>query len=284
MTDTTIAGVAVIGAGTMGAGIAQVLCGAGHRTVLVDQSEEQLTEARERIQDSLEELHGKDKIAETPETVLERLETTTDMAAVADADLIIEAVPEKTEVKHAVYQEAAEHNVDAIYASNTSSISISTLAEAAPSRERFLGLHFFNPVPVMDIVEVVRTDETDEDVLDTCTALVEELGKEYGIVRDSPGFASNRVLMPFINEAIRALDEGVAAKEDMDTIARKGFNHPMGPLQLADFIGLDVCLDIMERMHEQSGTDRFRPAQLLQEKVEAGQLGRKSGEGFYTYD
>ncbi len=272
--------IAVIGAGTMGSGIAQVFLQHGFTVTLIDREEEQLKEAQDRIRDGLNRADS----GEQDHGILEHLVLASDPAAVADADLILEAVPEDEEIKGTVFATSADHNPDAIYASNTSSIPIGTLATYAPDPSKCVGMHFFNPAPVMDIVEVVATEDTSDETLETIQSLVEEIGKTASTVQDVPGFVSNRILMPFINEAIKTLEQDIASKEDIDQIAENGFNHPMGPLRLADFIGLDVCLDIMERMYEETGEDRFRPANLLQQKVEEGLLGKKTGDGFYTYE
>lgn len=275
--------VAVIGAGTMGSGIAQVFLQHGFTVTLIDQDADQLGQAQDRIMDGLDERAGNGEL-DADHDRLDDLSTDTETAAVADADLILEAVPEDIGIKASVVSSAAEYNEQAIYASNTSSIPINELAEHAPDPAHCIGMHFFNPAPVMDIVEVVFTDTTSDETVETVQELVAVIGKEASMVEDVPGFVSNRILMPFINEAVRTLDNGIASKGDIDRIAENGFNHPIGPLTLADFIGLDVCLDIMDRMYEETGENRFRPAGLLQEKVDAGKLGKKSGEGFYTYE
>ncbi len=274
--------IAIIGAGTMGSGIAQVFLQHDFDVTLIDQDENQLDTARDRIADGLDTLVEKDKLA-VDNDLLDSLTTDTDIAVVAGADVILEAVPENLDIKQRVFAAAAGHNTDAIYASNTSSTPIAKIAEAVPDPARCIGMHFFNPAPVMDIVEVVTTEDTSQETIDTIETIVEQIGKEASTVEDVPGFVSNRILMPFINEAIKSLEQGIASKEDIDRIATQGFNHPMGPLQLADFIGLDVCRDIMDRMYEETGEDRFRPADLLAETVEDGKLGKKTGEGFYTY-
>jgi 3-hydroxybutyryl-CoA dehydrogenase len=265
--------VAVIGAGTMGSGIARAFLQHGFTVTVIDTNAAQLNAAMDRIQEEI------DADADTGDMTV-----STDIAAVADTDLILEAVPEDRAIKADVFEEAAQHNQDAIYASNTSSIRITELAEHTPDRSRCVGMHFFNPAPVMDIIELVVTDNTDTDTVEAVRAVADRLGKAVSEVRDVPGFASNRILMPFINEAIKILAQDIAAKEDIDRIATEGFNHPMGPLELADFIGLDVCNDIMQQMYDETGENRFQPADLLQEKVENGDLGKKTGKGFYTYD
>lgn len=275
--------VAVIGAGTMGRGIAQVFLEAGRGVALIDQDEDALEAAVEAVVDGIEKRIDTEALAGNVEQYLERLSTGTGMDLLANADLIIEAVPENVETKRGVFEAAGEHNTGAVYATNTSSIPLEKLVEAVPAPERFVGMHFFNPVPLMDLVEVVKHDTLDRDVLHTVEELVEELGKACSVVESSPGFVSNRILMPFINEAVKALDAGVASKIDIDRVATKGFNHPMGPLELADLIGLDVCVDIMDRIHQETGEDRFKPAPLLKQKVDDGETGKKTGEGFYSY-
>jgi 3-hydroxybutyryl-CoA dehydrogenase len=267
--------VAVIGAGTMGTGVATVFLVAGHELTLVDRSEDQLAEAEEAIREG-------DHVA--PDAVADHLSLSTEMGAVEGVDLIIEAVPEDLEVKRSVFSEVADHNGSALYATNTSSIPLARMQDAVPDPSRFVGLHFFNPAPVMDIIELVVTDKTSDAVEEEAVRLIETLGKEHSRVKDVPGFVSNRILMPFLNEAMKTLERGIADPEAIDRIAENGFNHPMGPLTLADFIGLDVCLDIMERLYEEEGDERFRPASVLREKVEEGKLGKKSGAGFYSYD
>ncbi len=200
------------------------------------------------------------------------------------ADMVVEAVPENLDVKKTVLQEAGEHAPDALYASNTSSIPITQLAEYVPNPANMVGFHFFNPAPVMPLIELVVTGRTNAATIDAATAVADQLEKTVATVKDTPGFASNKMLMAFINEAVKLLESGVASKHDIDVIAENGFNHPMGPLKLADFIGLDVCTDILERIHENTGEERFTPTPLLVEKVEQGLLGRKTGEGFYTYE
>jgi 3-hydroxybutyryl-CoA dehydrogenase len=271
--------VLVVGAGQMGGGIAQVVAGSGRRVSLHDAAPgavEQGLEAMRRSLGKLAEKGGPD-----PDDVLSRVAPVDDLVP---ADLMVEAVIEDTVVKEEVFRRADETlPPEAVLASNTSSIPISTLAAATGRPERVIGMHFFNPVPVMALVEVVRGRETSDDTADAITELARELGKTPAVANDFPGFVSNRILMPFINEAVWALYEGVAEPEAIDTIAKLGFNHPLGPLALADLIGLDTCVAIMEVLRDGLGDDRYEPCPLLREHVTAGRLGRKSGRGFYDY-
>lgn len=278
--------VAVIGAGTMGAGIAQVFLQNEYRVTLIDQDQDALHDAETRISNGLGTLvdNGVLSAYESTQFMEDDLTVATSLEAVEEADLIIEAVPEQLDVKQQVFAAAASHNPEAVYASNTSSIPIAKIADAIPDPGKCVGFHFFNPVPVIPLVEIVETNATQPAVLDTVKHVAERLEKEYVVVQDRPGFISNRILFPFINEAVKALEQEAASKEDIDTVAETGFNHPMGPLQLADFIGLDVCLHILQTLHEYTGEDQYRPATLLKEKVDENKLGRKTGTGFYTYD
>ncbi|MES3630982.1 MAG: 3-hydroxybutyryl-CoA dehydrogenase [Longimonas sp.] len=278
---------AVVGAGTMGNGIAHVLALNGLDVTLIDVSEDALRNGTDTIAENLARQVKKERItAAEREATLNRVSTHTDLAqGVADVDLVIEAVTETTEVKGPIFETLDEAAPDhAILASNTSSISITWLAAQTSRPEQVIGMHFFNPVPIMKLVEVVRGLETSNGTHDAVQALAEDLGKTPVEVNDAPGFVSNRVLMPMINEAVFCLMEGVADEEDIDTVMKLGMNHPMGPLTLADFIGLDVCLGIMEVLHRELGDDKYRPCPLLRKKVTAGHLGRKSGQGFYAYD
>ena len=278
--------VTVVGAGTMGSGIAHVFARSGRRVALVDQSEELLRAGVETIEKNLGRQLEKERITQTErDETLGRIGQSSDLAeAVQDTDLVVEAVTEKENVKADVFQTLDRHAPDeAMLASNTSSISITWLGAQTERPGGVIGMHFFNPVPVMELVEVVRGLETTDETFDTVEALAEDLGKEPVEVADFPGFVSNRILMPMINEAVFCLMEGVASKEDIDTVMTLGMNHPMGPLALADFIGLDVCLSIMEVLHAQLGDDKYRPCPLLRRKVTAGHLGRKSGQGFFSY-
>ena len=277
--------VAVVGAGTMGNGIAHVFARCGYRVILRDVERRFLDRALETISKNLDREIKKGKAAEAEKpSILSRIETATKMEAISRADFVIEAVPEQLELKYEVLGEADRVlRPDAILATNTSSISVTALAAATQRPDRFIGMHFMNPVPVMPLVEVIRALQTSDTTFETTMKLCEKLEKKPVAVADSPGFVSNRVLMPLINEAAFCVMEGVAAPEAVDAVMKLGMNHPMGPLELADFIGLDVCLDVMEVLFEGFGDPKFRPCPLLKKMVAAGWLGKKSGRGFYTY-
>ena len=277
--------VGVVGAGTMGSGIAQVSAVAGYDVVMRDIEAEYVENGFETISDSLGRQIESGTITESEAEAAEaRIEGTTDLEDLADCDIVVEAALEDIDVKRDIFSDLDEVVDDgAVLATNTSTLSITTIAAATERPESVLGLHFMNPVPVMKGVEVVDGEKTDGDVLEFAHAFAEDLGKETWESDDKPGFVTNRILMPWINEGIRALDEGVATKEDIDDGMTLGTNVPMGPLQLADHIGLDICLHATETLHEELG-DRYTPAYLLKRKVEAGDLGKKTGEGFYTYD
>jgi 3-hydroxybutyryl-CoA dehydrogenase len=272
--------VLVVGAGQMGGGIAQVVAGSGRRVSLHDAQPGAVERGLEAMRRSLGKLaeHG----GADPNEALGRIDPVDDLVP---ADLMIEAVVEDAEVKEDVFRRADTTLPDgAVLASNTSSIPISSLAAATQRPDRVIGMHFFNPVPVMALVEVVRGGDTSDETAEAITELARELGKTPAVANDFPGFVSNRILMPFINEAVWALHDGVAEAEAIDMIAKLGFNHPLGPLALADLIGLDTCVAIMQVLQEGLGDDRYAPCPLLREHVAAGRLGRKSGEGFFRYD
>jgi len=285
MTAEKIRTVAVLGAGTMGNGIAHVFARCGFDVILRDVEETFLARAGETIAKNLDREVRKGKIAEEEKSkALSRIHVTTHLAEIARADFAIEAVPERLDVKLSVLREADKLlRPDVILASNTSSISITTLAAATSRAERFIGMHFMNPVPVMELIEVIRALQTSDETFQTTVALCERLAKKPVAVNDAPGFVSNRVLMPLINEAAFAVLEGVATAEAVDTVMKLGMNHPMGPLELADFIGLDVCVNILDVLLEGFGDPKYRACPLLRKMVAAGWLGRKSGRGFYRY-
>ncbi|MBB3996285.1 3-hydroxybutyryl-CoA dehydrogenase [Aureimonas pseudogalii] len=277
--------VGVVGAGQMGGGIAHVAALAGYEVALYDVSLELATKGIAKIAANLERQVAGDKIsASDRDAALARLKPADGVGALASVDLVIEAATEKEEVKRRIFQQICPIlKPDAILASNTSSISITRLASGTDRPERFLGIHFMNPVPVMKLVELVRGIATDDAVFEASKAFALRLGKTLTVSEDFPGFIVNRVLMPMINEAIYTLHEGVGTIESIDTSMKLGANHPMGPFQLADFIGLDTCLSIMQVLHDGLADSKYRPCPLLVKYVEAGWLGRKAGRGFYDY-
>ena len=285
MSINTIRTVAVLGAGTMGNGIAHVFARAGYKVLLRDVEERYLSRALDTVSKNLDREVNKGKLAESEKaTVLARLVPVTEMSTIANADFVVEAVPEKLELKRQVLIEADRLvRDDVIIASNTSSIAITSLAALTKRADRFVGMHFMNPVPVMALVEVIRALQTSEATFTMTMQLAERLGKKPVAVNDAPGFVSNRVLMPLINEAAYCVMEGVATPEAVDAVMKTGMNHPMGPLELADFIGLDVCVDILHVLHEGLGDPKYRACPLLKKYVAAGWLGRKSSRGFYSY-
>jgi 3-hydroxybutyryl-CoA dehydrogenase len=277
--------IGVVGAGTMGNGIAQVAARAGCEVILRDIDEEFLRRGMQAIDRSLQRDVDKERLSgEEKRAVVGRIRTTTELAELAPAGFVVEAIIESLEAKQEVFR-ALDRVVgqDAILASNTSSISITKLGAATSRPENVIGMHFMNPVPVMKLVEVIRGIATSDETWTRTRELSERMGKTALECNDSPGFVSNRVLMPMINEAIFALHEGVASRESIDGIIKLGMNHPMGPLALADFIGLDVCLAILNVLHGELGDPKYRPCPLLRKYVDAGRLGRKSGRGFYEY-
>ena len=276
--------VGVVGAGTMGSGIAQVAAAAGYEVVMRDVERRFVEDGLSTIERNLDRAVEKERrTREEADAIRERVTGTTDLADLTESDLVVEAVVEDLDVKQDVFADLDDITDDgAVLATNTSTLSITTIASATDRPGQVVGVHFMNPVPVMDGVEVVVGEKTDEGVVDLAHAFAGALGKETWECDDKPGFVSNRILMPWINEGVRAYDEGVATKEDIDRGMKLGTNVPMGPLELADHIGLDVCLHATETLHEELG-DRYKPAYLLKRKVEAGDLGKKTGRGFYEY-
>ena len=275
----TLGRVLVVGAGQMGAGIAQVVAASGREVLLHDAFPGAVERGLATIERSLAKLH--EKGGPDPATVLARI---TPVEALGEADLMIEAIVEQADAKKELFRAADESlPAGAILASNTSSIPITELAAVTSRPERVIGMHFFNPVPVLALVEVIRADQTSDETAEAIVALAHELGKTPAEANDFPGFVSNRILMPFINEAAYALMEGVAEPEAIDTVAKLGFAHPIGPLALADLIGLDTCVAIMDVLHAGLGDPKYAPCPLLRRHVAAGRLGRKSGRGFYEY-
>ncbi len=276
--------IGVIGAGTMGCGIAQVAAQSGYEVVLKDVKEEYVKAGFAKIKERLVKRAGEGKLEILEkERILSNIKTTTSLEECRNADLIIEAVVEKEDIKKHIFKELDTIcNDETIFASNTSSISITRLAEVTKRPERFAGMHFMNPAYAMKLVEVVKGLHTSDETIDIITAVAGIMGKIPVVVNDFPGFVSNRILMPMINDAINCLQEGVALRESIDNVMRLGANHPMGPLELADFIGLDTCLAILEILHTELG-EKYRPCPLLRKMVAGGKLGRKSGEGFYDY-
>ena len=277
--------VGVVGAGTMGSGIAQVSATTGYDVVMRDIKREFVDRGFETIDDSLSRFVRKDRLSQADaDEATERITGTTDLADLAECDLVVEAAVENMDVKKDIFADLDETvGDDVVLATNTSTLSITSIAAATERPEHVVGLHFMNPVPVMKGVEVVRGEKTSEDVVRLAHGFAGELDKETWESDDKPGFVTNRILMPWINEGVRAFDEGVATKEDIDRGMTLGTNVPMGPLTLADHIGLDVCLDASETLYDELG-DRYKPAYLLKRKVESGDLGKKTGVGFYEYD
>jgi 3-hydroxybutyryl-CoA dehydrogenase len=277
--------VAVVGAGTMGNGIAQTFAAAGAEVALIDVLEPALKKGLATIEKSLAKLAEKGRLpAADAQASLARVKPSTTLQDARSAELVVEAVLEKAEVKRKVFAELdALTPAATILATNTSSISITAIAAATRRADRVIGMHFMNPVPLMALVEVIRGQETSEATAQRVVAAAKAIGKTPVEASDYPGFVSNRVLMPMLNEAVYCLMEGVATREAIDTVMKLGMNHPMGPLALADLIGLDVCLDILEVLHSGLGDDKYRPCPLLRRMVAAGRLGKKTGKGFYDY-
>ncbi len=278
--------IAVIGAGTMGNGIAHVFAMKGFEVKMIDISEEALAKAQATITKNLDRMVTKERITEEDKNAtLDRLSTSSNLAeGIKGADLVVEAATENVDLKLKIFKELDEKaDKDTILATNTSSISITKIAAATQRPEKVIGMHFMNPVPIMKLIEVIRGYATSQETTDTIMELSKKLGKVPVEVNDYPGFVANRILMPMINEAIYTLFEGVAGVHEIDTVMKLGMAHPMGPLQLADFIGLDVCLSILHVLHDGLGLPKYAPCPLLVNMVMAGKLGRKSGEGFYVY-
>jgi 3-hydroxybutyryl-CoA dehydrogenase len=286
LTVEDIRTVAVLGAGTMGNGIAHVFARAGYAVILRDVDERLLDRATASISTNLDREIKKGKVAEAEKPqILGRIKPVTDLTGIAAADFAVEAVPERLELKQKVLAEASGVlRLEALLATNTSSISVTALAAASGRPDRFIGMHFMNPVPVMSLVEVIRALQTSDATLEITMRLCKKLGKRPVSVKDSPGFLSNRVLMPLINEAAYCVMEGVASAESVDAIMKLGMSHPMGPLELADLIGLDVFVDILDVLYNDFRDTKFTACPLLRTMVRAGRLGKKSGRGFYTYE
>lgn len=279
-----IAKIFVIGAGTMGNGIAQTAAVSGYQVTMMDVAEAQVQRGKATIEKSAAKLTEKGKLTAEQQAAASAIVTTTSLDGVAEADLVIEAATENPDLKFKLFQDLdAIASPGTILASNTSSISITKLAAATQRPADVIGMHFFNPVPLMTLLEVVRGAATSDATVSAILEAGAQMGKTAVVVKDSPGFISNRILCPMINEAVLAYEEGVADAEGIDTIMRLGMAHPMGPLTLADLIGLDVVLFIMEVLHRDFGDDKYKPAELLRQMVAAGELGRKSGKGFYRY-
>ncbi len=277
--------IGIVGAGQMGNGIAHVCALAGYDIIMADMSSEALDKARALIDRNMERQVSRETItAEDKATALRRIKTTLKLPDLGQTDLVIEAATERESIKTAIFEDLIPHlQPHTLLTSNTSSISITRLASRTDRPEKFMGFHFMNPVPVMQLVELIRGIATDEETFRACHDVVDRLGKTAATAEDFPGFIVNRILMPMINEAVYTLYEGVGSVQSIDTSMRLGANHPMGPLELADFIGLDTCLAIMNVLHDGLADTKYRPCPLLTKYVEAGWLGRKSGRGFYDY-
>ena len=278
--------IGVIGAGTMGNGIAQVCAVAGLKVIMQDIADAQLQQGVDTIAGSLDRLIKKEKISESDkQNALSNITTATQLEALADVDIVIEAATENETLKLQIFEQLDRiARKDAILASNTSSISLTRIAGATQSAERVIGMHFMNPVPMMALVEIIRALQTNDETYQQVHNLTEQIGKVPVEAKDSPGFVGNRILIPMINEAIFTLHEGIASAAAIDEVMKLGMAHPMGPLALADLIGLDTCLSVTRVLHEGFGDSKYRPCVLLEQMVDAGYLGRKSGRGFFSYD